>query len=42
MLRLIALFVLVRVVAAQSPSPDPTVLVNGGGTMPQNQNLNQV
>ncbi|CAL5220388.1 g2394 [Coccomyxa viridis] len=41
MLRLIALFVLVRVVAAQSPSPDPTVLVNGGGTMPQNQNLNQ-
>ena len=38
MLRLIALFVLFHVVAAQSPSANPVVLVNGGGTMNQNQN----
>ena len=35
MLRLVALVVLLHAVAAQSPSPDPTVLVNGGGTMSQ-------
>ena len=35
MLRLIALVVLLHAVAAQSPSPNPLVQVNGGGTMNQ-------